>query len=192
MRNILQLQNHRGNLIMRYKQFALIGVTLLMVFLSAHLLSSNNVIAVNENSAPKKGETIESMPDSPIEKPEPKYKPNRGLSKDRVFDVEKNLNRAVVSQRGGSIEKTELMTYGDFARQQSRSPDDYSEVSPDRLIWVVKTHYPKGYEHPKVGLIQNARVISIYDAETGELFGTSYEGKGPSARSLNRNVEPNK
>jgi hypothetical protein len=155
-----------------------------MVPISIYLLGQNNVIASSGNSSSKKGETIESMPESPLDKPEPRYKTNKGLSKDKIFDIEKNLNRTFVNQNGGSIEKTELMTYDDFARKQSRSPDDYPEVSPDRLIWVVQTHYPKGYKHPKVGLIQNARVTTIYDAETGEVFGTTYEGKGSSAKSL--------
>lgn len=169
---------------MRAKYLAPICLIITMIPISIYLVDRNNVSASSSNLSSKKGEKIESMPESPLDKPEPRYKANKGLSKDKTFDIEKNLNRAFVSQKGGSIEKTELMTYGDFARKQSRSPDDYPEVSPDRLIWVVQTHYPKGYEHPKVGLIQNTRVTTIYDAETGEVFGTTYKGKGPSAKSL--------
>lgn len=79
------------------------------------------------------------------------------------------------------------MTYGDFALAQSGSPNDYPEVSGDRLIWVVTTHYPKGYDHPKVGWFENATVTSTYDAETGELLGTTCQGKGQPAKSVSPN-----
>lgn len=65
------------------------------------------------------------------------------------------------------------LTCGEHSARAGESAPTDSQISPDRLIWVVQTYHPQGYEHPRVGVIENARVTGIYDAETGEYLGQS-------------------
>lgn len=61
------------------------------------------------------------------------------------------------------------------------------EVDPNRMVWVIKTNYPKGL-NTKAGFYANATLISVFDAQTGQLLESTvtgnYQGGGiPIANS---------
>jgi hypothetical protein len=63
---------------------------------------------------------------------------------------------------------------GEYYQTENRRVKNFTQVSPDRLVWVVQSYYPEGIDHPKVGLIRNAQVVGVYDAETGNLIRQSF------------------
>jgi hypothetical protein len=112
---------------------------------------------------------------SPELNPEPVFKANKDTPKSKLVDIGTKVlkNKDALAKKNAKIEKLEVMTYGAYSANAGESTPDDPQVSPDRLIWVVQIYYPQGYEHPRAGVIENARATGIYDAETGEFLGQS-------------------
>lgn len=106
--------------------------------------------------------------------PEPIFKANKGTPKDKLADINLKIDKNKISKENGKLEKIELKTFGEHYQTLGKDPENFTEMSPDRLVWVVQAYYPGGFEHPKVGLIENAQVVGIYDAETGNLVSQSF------------------
>ena len=71
-------------------------------------------------------------------------------------------------KNGAVHEKKELLTYEEFINKYEADLDP--AISKDRMIRVVVTHYPEGFQHKK-GFVKNALLTRYFDAETGELYG---------------------
>lgn len=104
------------------------------------------------------------------------YKANKDKPTDQFKKLE--MIKGYVKEKdlpeGAQRLKEELMTLGDFeAKKGNKSHLEY--VDNDRMLWVVETKYPS-YE-TKNGTLLNVNVTSVWDAETGEIFGAEYEGK---------------
>ena len=49
------------------------------------------------------------------------------------------------------------------------------QIDPNRNVWVVKTDYPNGIE-TKAGFYDKATLITVFDAETGQLLKSKVTG----------------
>lgn len=121
----------------------------------------------------QEGDTPDKRP--PELDPEFVFKANKGTPKSKLVDVGTKVlkNKDTLTKENAKIEKLEITTHREYSASISKSTSDNPQLSPDRLIWVVQIYYPQGYEHPRVGIIENARVTEIYDAETGEYLSQS-------------------
>jgi hypothetical protein len=82
-------------------------------------------------------------------------------------------------KKGFRVKKITLMKYSDLINEQKKSGGDVVEnmqVSPNRQIYVVYIDAPNGVEVPQKGSTtvryKKSRIRMIFDAETGEKFGT--------------------
>ncbi len=84
------------------------------------------------------------------------------------------VDEMTVSAMGGEVISTEYMTYSSFLSEISHASNRIPQVDDNRVLLVVQIYYPDGYEHIRVGLIENCLATSIYDAETGDYLGCEY------------------
>ena len=106
--------------------------------------------------------------------PEPIFRANKNKSKNQLIDINSKINKEKLRKNNAKLEKVELKTFGEYYQTLGEDPKDFPQMSPDRLVWVVQTYYPEGYKHPRVGLIQKAQVVGIFDAETGKFISRSF------------------
>lgn len=96
---------------------------------------------------------------------------NSGSDWISVNDV---VNEAAVSAAGGEVVSSSYSTYSTFLNDVSAANSRSTLVGDNRVVLVVEIYYPDGFEHPKVGLIENCVAVGIYDAETGDYLGGEY------------------
>lgn len=68
----------------------------------------------------------------------------------------------------------QLMPWGRYATSSEigiESPD----ISQARQVWVLVDQYAE-YYHPRLGLMQDAKTTSVFDAETGEFISSNIVG----------------
>lgn len=87
---------------------------------------------------------------------------------DELVDVE------AVEAAGGEIISSTYTTYNQFLSNLSMSSGKRSQIPDDRIVLAVEIYYPNGFDHVKVGFIQNCVAISLFDAETGDFLGAEY------------------
>lgn len=121
----------------------------------------------------EEGDTPDKKP--PEENPDLVFKANKDKPKSQLVDIGAKVlkNKAALLKVNAKIEKLEVVTYEQYSASAGNSAPKDPQISPERLIWVVQIYHPQGYDHPRVGVIENARVTGIYDAETGEFLGQS-------------------
>lgn len=95
--------------------------------------------------------------------------------KTRELNIDGNITDVnEINAQGGDIEFADTMTYKEFVDLGWTNDVDNSLAS-DTLVYVVKIYYPNGFEHYKVGTINNCEAIGIYRADNGEYLGGSFE-----------------
>ena len=82
-----------------------------------------------------------------------------------------NINE--ISEQGGIIEFAGDMTYKEFIDLNWISDIDNS-LDGDTSVYIVKIYYPNGFEHHKIGKIENCEAIGIYRTGDGEYLGGSF------------------
>jgi hypothetical protein len=75
---------------------------------------------------------------------------------------------------GASRIQEELIPWNKSETLGDQKIEHYS-ISPERMIWIVKTNYPE--YTTRHGLVTDAEVIELWDAETGEFYGVQIKGK---------------
>ncbi|RKI77460.1 hypothetical protein D7V83_18520 [bacterium 0.1xD8-71] len=78
-----------------------------------------------------------------------------------------------VNEQGGIIEFAGDMTYKEFTDLNWVSDIDNS-LDGNTNVYVVKIYYPNGFEHHKVGKIENCEAIGIYRTDDSEYLGGSF------------------
>lgn len=78
-----------------------------------------------------------------------------------------------INRQGGDIEFADTLTYKEFLALEWTNDVDNS-LADDTPVYVVKIYYPDGFEHYKVGKIENCEAIGIYRADNGEYLGGSF------------------
>lgn len=106
--------------------------------------------------------------------PEAVFKANKETPKDKLFDINKKIKKDKIAENKGKLQKVEVKTFREYHQTSGTKVKDFTQVSPDRLVWVVESYYPEGINHPKVGMINNVQVVGVYDAETGALIRETY------------------
>ena len=82
-----------------------------------------------------------------------------------------NINE--INELGGIIEFAGDMTYKEFTDLNWVSDIDNS-LDEDTSVYIVKIYYPNGFEHHKVGKIENCEAIGVYRTDDGEYLGGSF------------------
>lgn len=97
---------------------------------------------------------------------------NKGLI-DKLQPVEKMKGYIKENDltNGATYLNKELLDYESFINKYDNF-DFNPAISGQRMVWVVTTNYPKGFNH-RNGFVKNAVMTSYYDAETGEKYGYS-------------------
>ena len=78
-----------------------------------------------------------------------------------------------VNEQGGIIEFAGDMTYKEFIDLDWVSDIDNS-LDEDTSVYIVKIYYPNGFEHHKVGKIENCEAIGVYRTDDSEYLGGSF------------------
>ena len=95
--------------------------------------------------------------------------------KTRELNIDGNITDVnEINAQGGDIEFADTMTYKEFV-DLGWTDDVDNSLASDTLVYVVKIYYPNGFEHYKVGTINNCEAIGIYRADNGEYLGGSFE-----------------
>lgn len=82
----------------------------------------------------------------------------------------------MLADNKGEVRYTGYMTYGEYLAYNGEGVESKSaEIAEDRVVFVVQVYYPAGFEHVRAGFIENCLATGIYDAETGEYLGGSFE-----------------
>lgn len=106
------------------------------------------------------------------------YQDGQGMRRAESLPLVKNPDYVLKGNdsdgNGGEVLMNEYMTYADFLKMQGPKESVSAEIAKDRLVLVVKVYYPDGFDHVKVGLIQNCLATGLYDAATGEYLGGSF------------------
>lgn len=161
---------------------------MIILALSFGLLGSMGITFANKNCdeessvAPQWGITDETkilntekdgeiMPDL-VENPEYVYPSNKQLDKNKLFDIDKKIDKEGISKDKGEIKLQKTMTLQEFCEMMEKDPSEFTQISPDRLVNIVQVHYPAGLEHYRMGIIENAFSTTFYDAETGSYLGS--------------------
>ena len=83
------------------------------------------------------------------------------------------INVNEINEQGGIIEFAGDMTYKEFIDLDWVSDIDNS-LDEDTSVYIVKIYYPNGFEHHKVGKIENCEAIGVYRTDDGEYLGGSF------------------
>lgn len=83
------------------------------------------------------------------------------------------INVNEINEQGGIIEFEGDMTYKEFIDLDWVSDIDNS-LDEDTSVYIVKIYYPNGFEHHKVGKIENCEAIGVYRTDDGEYLGGSF------------------
>lgn len=102
----------------------------------------------------------------------PVLKTNKNIPREKIYDINKKINKDALSKKNAKLEKVELMTFEEGYKTLGKEAKLNPQISPERLVWVVQIYHPQGFT-TRAGLIKNARAVGIYDAETGEILSTS-------------------
>ncbi len=89
------------------------------------------------------------------------------------FTIENSLNIIDIEQikkDGGKVEFADIMTYADF-QNLGWTDDVDASLDKDEKVYIVKIYYPEGFEHYKVGKIENCEAIGIYSIDDGTYLG---------------------
>lgn len=161
----------------------------LVLFLSIMVCGSLTAIVYAQQDKPaesavvsnanQEGEEVVNADHRPLnQNPEPVLKGNSQALAKSEFKATKSsvLNEKVLEEKKGEVQLTEYMTYAEFLEFSGEGEENKSsEIADDRVVLVVQVYYPEGFEHVKAGFIENCLATGIYDAETGEYLGGSFQ-----------------
>ncbi|MCL6450735.1 MAG: hypothetical protein K6T75_05500 [Acetobacteraceae bacterium] len=123
-----------------------------------------------------------AAPASPFEnlmtEPEPYWKDNSGLNGASLKSAADLIDAGRIAAQGGELLSADLMSHAEYCSSVGEEAADTAYIAGGRQVWVVKIHWPHGFDHPRVGLIERCLSTTIYDAETGTPLGTVFESQG--------------
>lgn len=155
---------------MKRKTFFIYTLLILPAFVVSVVFLKNLTgnAAANQPVASK----VASEPNNSPELSLPVFKANTDISKEKIYDINKKINREAFRQKNVKLEKVELMTFEEGYKTLGKEAKLNPQISPDRLVWVVQIYHPQGFT-TRAGIIKNAQAVGIYDAETGHILSTS-------------------
>ncbi len=120
-----------------------------------------------------------------IRNPKPVLPANKDLTRDKLMPLSSIVaSPEKLEEVGAIVEWTKLMTLKEYAKLTNQEASSYPEISPDRLVYVSKVRYPEGIEHPRLGFLGDAEVITLRDAETGRFLENTWrwDDKNPKTK----------
>lgn len=161
------------------KVFALILSVAVFSLLTAFVYASQPDKPAVTSNVDQEGEQSLKADSKPLNKnPEPVLKGNAGITLQSAYKATAAsiLDEKVLTEKNGEVQLTEYMTYAEFLKFSGEGEESKSaEIADDRMVFVVQVYYPDGFEHVKAGLIKNCLATGIYDAETGDYLGGTFE-----------------
>lgn len=133
--------------------------------------------AVSSISAPSAENADLSLRSEQFNKnPEILFPANRDSNPQNLVAINQHLDYQHLIEENAIVNEASLMTFKEYCARLSWS-DEYPQLrmDPDRLVWMVEIYYPQFF-HPRLGTMKDVTVVSLYDAETGTFFGSSYKG----------------
>lgn len=120
---------------------------------------------------PLKGEALPQVNGQPLhtynENPTPRFKANAHADKSGFLSRDEVKAKVTIdSSQGEKLTSAILETYADYMKRNNIK-DVSAEISPDRMLWVVKINKPHGMD-TKGGLFDQADAYYAFDAKTGE------------------------
>lgn len=105
------------------------------------------------------------------------YKANKDLPKEAFLSKKEILEQVNNNQdktKRYTIQSAELVTYNQYVKKYFSEPHGVNyQIDDNFMVWVVVIKYPDGRD-TKAGFYDNATVIIVYDAKTGNaLEGTT-------------------
>ena len=100
----------------------------------------------------------------------PELPANEGLSPDQFISMERAIGTL---PENAHLISAELVPFNVVQDEKEISLPD---VSPDRMVWVVKVAHPNGIKTRR-GFYANATQIKVYDAQTGAVIITTITGE---------------
>ncbi|TFB24074.1 hypothetical protein E3U55_04480 [Filobacillus milosensis] len=107
---------------------------------------------------------------------------NEGLKDDHKLnksELHLTVNDVVdfeyLERKNAELRVAEYMSYEKYLKLFADSLNTSGGISPDRKMLVIQVYYPNGYKHPKAGFMKNCLATGIYDVETKEYLGGTFE-----------------
>jgi hypothetical protein len=98
-------------------------------------------------------------------------KDNVNFNNLNIYDL---VNFEAIKTNNGKLKLAKVMTYE--AYQKTYSPDSMSyNIAPNRMVYVVQTYYPDGFNHAKVGFIENCLITVMYDIESAQVLESAFK-----------------
>lgn len=138
-----------------------LGILVLGLFVAASVVTSGIALA-RDNAATRSPADVDKTP--PVVLPG-----NADKAPGQLLQGEQ-LNR--VPPADAKLIKKQLIKWADAEALMADGSTPW--VAPDRQVWLIQVYYPNGTE-TKVGLIPNALVTEVMDAETGQSIVTKVE-----------------
>ncbi len=159
---------------------------LLVVLTAAFCLAGSLAVAQN-GAIERKNGIVEQEPNG-IPTPVNYLYPDNSDKKPSDFEAtRKNLQEMRMLQSGAKIRQIKLVSYDEYVKEAEKDGGSIvqnMEVHPKRQFFMVDIEAPeieipqrrvdKG--EPQSVKIKNARIKQVYDAETGEIFGSGITG----------------
>jgi len=100
---------------------------------------------------------------------------NNNLSESHFITKEQAIAKVSVGKEG-DLKSAELVTWKQhLANDEPKEQLINTQIDPDRMVWVVKNYFPKGLD-TKAGFYEKATLISVFDAQTGQLLESTVMG----------------
>lgn len=159
------------------------GIVLMCIFLLTSVItgcsSEESELEVKKISSELSSEQISQEDSSDVSKQRYVNDDTIGNENTTELTIENSLNIIDIEQiekEGGKVEFADIMTYGDF--QSLGWTDDVDDsLDKDEKVYIVKIYYPEGFEHHKVGRIENCEAIGIYSIDDGTYLGGCFREK---------------
>ncbi|KWW97339.1 hypothetical protein TR75_09305 [Hydrogenibacillus schlegelii] len=110
-------------------------------------------------------------PKADVENPAPVFPDNAPLASSGIIPKEKIIE-TIKGPPEGQV-SAELTTWRAYERAEKTGTSHF--VGPDRQVWVLKAKMPE-FNDFRLGLIRDAEVTFVFDAETGQLLNQKIVG----------------
>ncbi|NYE57093.1 hypothetical protein [Carboxydothermus ferrireducens] len=109
------------------------------------------------------------------ENPAPALHATNNLSEGHFITKEQAIAKVSVGKEG-ELKSAEFVTWKQhLANDESKEQLVNTQIDPDRMVWVVKNYFPNGLD-TKAGFYEKATLISVFDAQTGQLLESTVMG----------------
>jgi hypothetical protein len=118
-------------------------------------------------------------------RPEPTRKANKHLSREKFISEAEAIGTIPPDAK---LISAKLVTWSDYEADEFQCAD-FTDVSKDRMVWVVKLAFPQGVD-TEAAFFDNARQTLVIDAETKEIVVYGVTGKPRNEKNFGLKPNP--